>query len=155
VSRREFWSHIHRLADEGTTVLVTTHYMDEAERCHRLAFIFRGALLDIGTPDEIVRRRELQVAELRVSDPAKAEAAFSSDPRVEEVSYYGHVLRLCVRSGADALSVAHELLSRAGLEAQAAERVRTTVEDAFVAMVRTDQREQQAQDPATRRQEAN
>ncbi|HEY3495426.1 MAG TPA: ABC transporter ATP-binding protein, partial [Polyangiaceae bacterium] len=50
VSRREFWEQIHRIAAEGTTVLLTTHYMDEAERCHRLAFIFRGTLLDVGTP---------------------------------------------------------------------------------------------------------
>src|SRR5437868_6228362 len=50
VSRRDFWDQIHRIASGGTTVLLTTHYMDEAERCHRLAFIFRGTLLDTGTP---------------------------------------------------------------------------------------------------------
>ncbi len=59
VSRREFWEQIHRIAAEGTTVLLTTHYMDEAERCHRLAFIFRGTLLDVGTPEQIVERRHL------------------------------------------------------------------------------------------------
>src|SRR5947207_12854672 len=47
---REFWEQIYRLSAEGTTVLVTTHYMDEAERCHRLGFIFRGSVLDVGTP---------------------------------------------------------------------------------------------------------
>src|SRR5438093_105560 len=66
VSRREFWEQIHRLAAVGTTVLVTTHYMDEAERCHRLAFIFRGSVLDVGTPDEVVARRGLRCAELVV-----------------------------------------------------------------------------------------
>src|SRR5438105_12449373 len=51
VSRREFWNQIHQLAAGGTTIVVTTHYMDEAERCHRLAFIFAGRLLDVGRPD--------------------------------------------------------------------------------------------------------
>ncbi len=64
VSRRDFWDQIHRIAASGTTVLLTTHYMDEAERCHRLAFIFRGELLDTGTPEQIVERRGLRVAEL-------------------------------------------------------------------------------------------
>ena len=54
VSRRQFWEQIHRISSEGTTVVVTTHYMDEAERCHRLAFIFRGSVLDIGTPAEVL-----------------------------------------------------------------------------------------------------
>src|SRR4030095_10773336 len=58
VSRRDFWEQIHALASGGTTVLVTTHYMDEAERCHRLAFIFNGQLLDTGTPEEVVSRRD-------------------------------------------------------------------------------------------------
>ena len=57
VSRRAFWAEINRLSAEGTTVLLTTHYMDEAERCHRLVFIFRGHVLDEGRPDEIVDRR--------------------------------------------------------------------------------------------------
>src|SRR5699024_4446640 len=59
VSRREFWDQIHRVAGEGTTVVVTTHYMDEAERCHRLAFIFRGQTIGVGTPQEIVDGRGL------------------------------------------------------------------------------------------------
>src|SRR5437660_1721839 len=68
VSRREFWEQIHELSHAGTTVLVTTHYMDEAERCHRLAFIFRGSVLDVGTPEEVVARRGLRCAELVVED---------------------------------------------------------------------------------------
>ncbi len=54
-SRREFWTRIHRLAEGGTTILVTTHYMDEAAQCKRLAFVSRGHLVGIGTPDEIMK----------------------------------------------------------------------------------------------------
>ena len=53
MTRREFWSHINALADHGVTVLVTTHFMDEAEYCDRIALIYRGKLLALGTPDEL------------------------------------------------------------------------------------------------------
>ena len=82
VSRREFWDQIHRIAAEGTTVVLTTHYMDEAERCHRLAFIFRGELLDIGSPSSIIERRCLRVAELvaeRATEAADALRAHDID----------------------------------------------------------------------------
>src|SRR5260370_18943385 len=94
VSRREFWEQIHRLSAGGTTVVVTTHYMDEAERCHRLAFIFTGSVLDVGTPEEIVARRNLRVAELQVDDPETLTAALLALPQIDEVSHYGHTLRL-------------------------------------------------------------
>jgi ABC-2 type transport system ATP-binding protein len=54
-SRREFWSRIHALAAAGTTILVTTHYMDEASQCKRLAFLSRGHLIAVGTPEEVVK----------------------------------------------------------------------------------------------------
>jgi ABC-2 type transport system ATP-binding protein len=135
VSRREFWEQIHELASRGTTVLLTTHYMDEAERCHRLAFIFRGTLLDVGTPDEIVHRRKLQVAELEVDRAREAAETLRADPRVEEVAHYGHLLRLVTRD-VDPAEVAKDLSRELGVRSTRA--VRSTVEDAFVAMVRAD-----------------
>ena len=89
VSRREFWEQIHRIAAAGTTVLLTTHYMDEAERCHRLAFIFRGQLLDVGTPEQIVERRRLRVAELEVEDATRAAELLRARPEVDEIAHYG------------------------------------------------------------------
>lgn len=58
-ARRDFWDEIHRLAGEGLTVLITTHYMDEAERCHRLAYIAYGKLLTHGTVDEVIGHEHL------------------------------------------------------------------------------------------------
>ena len=136
VSRRDFWEQIHQLAAGGTTVLLTTHYMDEAERCHRLAFIFGGALLDVGKPEEIVARRGLSVAELEVERATDASELLRADARVEEVAHYGHTLRVATRGGADAVEVVRDVLGAAGIEAPPARRVRVTVEDAFVAMVR-------------------
>ena len=136
VSRRHFWEQIHDLSSRGTTVLLTTHYMDEAERCHRLAFIFRGTLLDIGTPDQIVARRELRVAELEVDEAREAAERLRRDPRVEEVAHYGHVLRVATRGGADPEVVARAVLGAPRV--RSARPMRATVEDAFVAMVRAD-----------------
>ncbi len=138
VSRREFWDQIHELSAGGTTVLLTTHYMDEAERCHRLAFIFRGTLLDVGTPAEIVARRGLRVVELEVDKATLAAAALRQRPEVEEVAHYGHVLRVATRDGADPEQVARAVLGELGAELLAARPARATVEDAFVAMVRAD-----------------
>jgi ABC-2 type transport system ATP-binding protein len=137
VSRREFWEQIHRLAHEGTTVLLTTHYMDEAERCHRLAFIFRGTVLDVGTPEAIVERRHLRGVELE-SDHAQAAAErLRSDPAVDEVAHYGNVLRLVTRDDTEpALVIARTLTGE--LAPRAVRPVRVGVEDAFVSMVRSD-----------------
>jgi ABC-2 type transport system ATP-binding protein len=135
VSRREFWEQIHRLASQGTTVLVTTHYMDEAERCHRLAFIFRGSVLDVGTPDEIVVRRGLRVAELQVDDAPAAAERLRALPEVDEVAHYGHTLRLATLRGVDPEDLARRTLDGAVRSSRSA---RVTVEDAFVSMVRHD-----------------
>ncbi len=141
VSRREFWDLIHGLAGEGTTVLLTTHYMDEAERCHRLAFIFRGTLLDVGTPTEVVERRGLRAIELEVERAADAEAALRADPRVEEVAHFGLVLRVTTHGEDDPRAIVTESLARRGLTARDVRDSRVGVEDAFVAMVRQDERQ--------------
>jgi ABC-2 type transport system ATP-binding protein len=137
VSRREFWEQIHGLSAQGTTVLTTTHYMDEAERCHRLAFIFRGSVLDTGTPEEIVARRHLRVAELQVADALRAAGLLRGLPEVDEVAHYGHNMRLAVLGETDPEELARRVLGPALLASRPA---RVTVEDAFVSMVRHDSR---------------
>jgi ABC-2 type transport system ATP-binding protein len=140
VSRRDFWDQIHRIASGGTTVLVTTHYMDEAERCHRLGFIFRGELLDVGRPPEVIARRALSVAELDV-EPEKATAAadlLRTLPEVDEVAHFGHQLRVATRGGVAAEAFVTGVLGEHGIRIQRARPARVTVEDAFVSMVRSE-----------------
>jgi ABC-2 type transport system ATP-binding protein len=137
VSRRDFWEQIHRIAHEGTTVLLTTHYMDEAERCHRLAFIFGGTLLDIGTPDEIVQRRNLRGVELETADARRAAELLRQDRDVDEVAHYGNVLRLVTRGGADPSAVVRRVLT-GPLAPRSLREARVGVEDAFVSMVRAE-----------------
>ena len=138
VSRREFWEQIHQLSARGTTIVVTTHYMDEAERCHEIAFIFRGQLLDTGTPREMVQRRGLRAAEASVEDASALAARLRADPRVDEVAHYGHLLRVCTRKKADPVQLVRELSQLRPEQALDAREVRPTVEDAFVSMVRED-----------------
>jgi ABC-2 type transport system ATP-binding protein len=138
VSRREFWDQIHRLSAEGTTVLVTTHYMDEAERCHRLAFIFRGALLDLGTPQEVVLRRRLRIASFEVDRPVEAAAALRERPEVDEVAHFGHELRVTTRQDEDPRALARAVLGALEIRILAEHEARLGVEDAFVAMVHED-----------------
>jgi ABC-2 type transport system ATP-binding protein len=136
VSRRDFWEQIYAIAAAGTTALLTTHYMDEAERCHRLAFIFHGELLDVGTPDEVVARRQLRIAELDTPRAEEAAALLRADARVEEVAHYGHHLRFAVRDAADPVALARDVLGRLGVSVGGLYEMRATVEDAFIALVR-------------------
>jgi ABC-2 type transport system ATP-binding protein len=138
MSRRDFWEQIYAITSRGTTAVLTTHYMDEAERCHRLAFIFRGQVLDVGTPDEVVARRELRIAELDVDRADEAANALRTRENVEEVAHFGHLLRLATRRGADPQALAREALSPLGLSIRSSHETRPTVEDAFVAMVRAE-----------------
>jgi len=140
VSRREFWEEIHRISAEGTTIVVTTHYMDEAERCHRLAFIFRGRVLHLGRPEEIVSGRGLAIVELTVEDVGAATRALADEPRVEECAHYGHVLRVATRDCDDPISLVRERLTTAGVPIATIQPARATIEDAFVSMVREDDR---------------
>jgi len=132
VTRRTFWDEIHRLASAGTTVLVTTHYMDEAERCHRLAFIFAGRLLDEGRPDEVIARRKLVALEIEVDDPDHVREALRARPDIESVEPYGHALRVVGRD------VDLEAIVRQIVTPKRIAPAHPSVEDAFVSMVRAE-----------------
>jgi ABC-2 type transport system ATP-binding protein len=80
-ARRDFWQQIHTLAAGGLTVLVSTHYMDEAERCHRLAYISYGKLLAAGTGEEVIEQAGLDTWELRGGDLDRAAALLEADAR--------------------------------------------------------------------------
>lgn len=106
-ARRDFWEEIHRLAGRGLTVLITTHYMDEAERCHRLAYIAYGNLLARGTVDEVVRNASLTTWE--VSGPGLPELAdkLRGLPAVDQVVAFGNTLHV---SGRDAAALKSSLM---------------------------------------------
>jgi len=136
-ARREFWDQLHALAAQGITVLVSTHYMDEAERCHRLAYIAYGKLLAQGTADEVVRQSGLHTWEVSGEDLAGLADELRARPGIEMVAAFGSALHA---SGTDAEAL------RAGI-APFRDRPGTTwrevpagLEDAFIKFM------QQAQD---------
>jgi ABC-2 type transport system ATP-binding protein len=99
-ARRDFWQQIHALAADGLTVLVSTHYMDEAERCHRLAYISYGKLLAAGTADEVVAQAGLQTWELRGAGLNEAMALLEQDTRWMVVPF-GTVVHVSASRGDD------------------------------------------------------
>jgi ABC-2 type transport system ATP-binding protein len=93
-ARREFWDEIHLLASSGLTVLVSTHYMDEAERCHRISYISYGKMLATGTVDEVVKNAGLSTFVLQGKRLDKVAAALVGKPGVEQVAPFGATLHV-------------------------------------------------------------
>jgi ABC-2 type transport system ATP-binding protein len=141
VSRRTFWALIRRLADEGTTILVTTHYMDEAELCDCLGFIYQGRLIATGSPADIKTRAfGRAVIEVAAADPRAAAEALNEWDAVEEVVRAGARLRLIVvPGGPDAAAVGAFLRAR-GIAVSLAVAVEPSVEDLFVSFVDTERK---------------
>ena len=133
-SRRDFWSNLFRLAEGGTTILVSTHYMDEAERCHRLAILDRGIKVADGTPRHLQASTGMQVIEVMADDPYAAQAAVNDLPEVASVTQLGVRLRVLIpeRHG-DALGTVERALAHAGIEAESS-LSSATLEDVFVAV---------------------
>jgi ABC-2 type transport system ATP-binding protein len=101
-ARRDFWDQIHLLAGEGLTFLITTHYMDEAERCHRLAYISYGNLLTHGTVDEVIRDAKITTWSVQGPDLLELSSQLRGKPGVKEVVAFGNILHV---SGDDAAAL--------------------------------------------------
>lgn len=133
-SRRDFWANLFRLAESGTTILVSTHYMDEAERCHRLAILDRGVKVADGTPQELQQGTGMTTIEVLAADPYRAQAAIDGIPQVASVTQLGVRLRVLVPEAfGDALGLVRHALDSEGVEAEA-RTVQASLEDVFVAV---------------------
>nr|WP_216666841.1 ABC transporter ATP-binding protein [Stenotrophomonas bentonitica] len=146
-SRRDFWEKLFDLADAGTTLLVSTHYMDEAERCHRLAILDRGVLVADGSPAELTAALQGRTLEVHAAQPRQAQRALAGLPGVLSVAQIGNTLRVLLDSGDDAQPRLQQALREDG---QGAEVVRSepNLEDVFVSATRG--REAQADAGAAR-----
>jgi ABC-2 type transport system ATP-binding protein len=114
-ARRDFWNEIHTLAATGVTVLVSTHYMDEAERCHRLGYIAYGKLLVHGTPDELIEHSGLHARRIEGGDLHAVAEALEHDPAVLTVTRLGGLLRACGTDDAALDEAIKHALEAAGL----------------------------------------
>ena len=129
-SRRDFWEKLFDLADAGTTILVSTHYMDEAERCHRIAILETGRLVADGTPAELTRALVGRTMGVRAREPRKVQAALHAAPGVLSVAQIGNELRVLVEPGGDAAQLQARLRASA-IDAEVA-AIEPNLEDVFV-----------------------
>jgi len=132
ISRRSFWELIYRMSAEGVTIFVTTHYMEEAECCDRLGFIFGGELIALGSPAQLKLGFPGEIVELRCEHPFEALARVDAIPCVRQAGLFGAGLHLTVDSSREAIPVIREALS--GLPV-GLERISPSLEDLFVSFM--------------------
>jgi ABC-2 type transport system ATP-binding protein len=131
-ARRDFWDEIHRLAAEGITVLVSTHYMDEAERCHELVYIAYGKVLARGTASEIVRQAGLSVWLVQGEGAAELAEPLKRTPGVVSVTAFGNAMHVAGQDPARMEQALAGLRNRAGLTVRPAD---ATLEDVFISLI--------------------
>jgi ABC-2 type transport system ATP-binding protein len=148
LSRRRFWTLIYEMAARGITIFVTTHYMDEAEYCDRLALIYRGKIIALGTPGELKKEYMPEaVWELETDDLVKSLEVLKRDvgavrePPLREVAVFGNTLHVVTPKGADLASSLPLILSTHGIETRRLERIDPSLEDVFVSLVEEKDRE--------------
>jgi ABC-2 type transport system ATP-binding protein len=131
-SRREFWDSLFALADEGTTLMVSTHYMDEAERCHRLAILDRGRLVANGSPRELMDELPGQTFLIEGDSPRTAQSLLRDLPEVVATAQIGASLRVLAHDGANIAQILEQRLRSGGVMAQVVPTA-PNLEDVFVA----------------------
>lgn len=134
-SRRDFWEKLFDLADAGTTILVSTHLMDEAERCHRIAILDHGALVVDGTPLELTGALAGRTVEVEALQPRRAQQVLIAVPGVLSVAQIGNSLRVLSAEDGDVEARIRKALSQAGLQADVMAS-QPNIEDVFVSATR-------------------
>jgi len=136
LARRRFWDVIAELAGSGTTVIVSTHYMEEAENCNRLALMARGRLIALDTPRSLREAMREPLFRAEADDPARTVQALQSHPHVVEAALYGRSVHLLLAAGPDEDREARALAEDPAHGILSIERIRPSLEDVFVAAVR-------------------
>ncbi len=134
-SRRDFWASLFDLVDAGTTILVSTHYMDEAERCHRLAILDRGRLVADGSPQQLKADLPGETLLIMCDSPRRAQAILQDQKNVVAVAQIGADLRVLAQDDGKASETIRNTLLEAGIEAHIAPS-EPNLEDVFVAVTK-------------------
>ena len=140
IARRSFWDLIYQLAEAGHTVLVTTHYMDEAEYCHRLALIYRGKLIALGLPDAL--KKDLhshKLLQLETSDLLATMRAMEAEPGVLDVAVFGAGLHVTVDDVAASTERIRRVLEQQHIQIRRLEAIQPSMEDVFVALIESEE----------------
>ena len=141
-TRRKFWALIYDLAEGGVTVFVTTHYMEEAEYCNRIALINKGKLIALGSPAELKRAHlKGRIYEIEVDDALAAEEAVRGAEEILDAAVFGRVLHVRLARDVEESGYFSSLLSEAGLVVHRLRTIDPTLEDVFVALVKGEEGE--------------
>jgi ABC-2 type transport system ATP-binding protein len=136
ISRRNFWDLIYRLAEQGTTVFVTTHYMDEAEYCDRLGLIYRGELTALGTPEELKTRfMKEEIVEILCKRPQEAMEIAEGIEGVKHAALFGGGLHVVAESAKRAIPALTAALSEGKFAVSRIEKIVPSLEDVFVSLI--------------------
>ena len=151
ISRRQFWDLIYEMAAEGVTVFVTTHYMDEAEYCDRLALIYRGELIAHGTPEHLkTESMREEIIEVACAHPDAVMEPIERLSAVKEAALFGNGLHVVARDGAAAQAEIARLLGELGHRLDRIEPVTPSLEDVFVSLIEARDRQEQPQEEVDR-----
>ncbi|HYG99473.1 MAG TPA: ABC transporter ATP-binding protein [Terriglobales bacterium] len=146
ISRRQFWNLIYELSDKGTTVFVTTHYMEEAEYCDRIGLIYRGELIASGSPRQL--KTEIMhedVLEIMCERPQDAMGELEGIAGVREVALLGRTLHVVAKDGEVVSARIREELPVKGFSFEAVEKIAPSLEDVFVSLIEARDRAEAAQ----------
>jgi ABC-2 type transport system ATP-binding protein len=145
IARRGFWDLIYELSAAGRTVFVSTHYMEEAEYCHRLALMYRGRVIALGSPQSLKDElRAHHLLELISSDLFESMGIVQGQPGVLDVAVFGGGLHITVDDEAAAIARITAALREKGIAVERLEPIEPTMEDVFVAMIEAADREQKS-----------
>ena len=136
VSRRDFWRILYQLVRSGVTIFVSTAYLDEAERCNRVALLHRGKLLGLGTPAELKAMMPGELFEVRSSDPRRVAARLRESFPGDTVGLFGDRVHLSLRDPAGAERRTRDSLGAAGLDVISFRVIEPSLEDVFVSVIK-------------------
>ncbi|CUT04067.1 ABC transporter ATP-binding protein [Candidatus Chrysopegis kryptomonas] len=138
VSRRQFWELVYDLSAKGKTVLVTTHYMDEAERCNRIAFILNGKIMAVDSPSEIKKKyMGGEVISIIPEDLMTSYAVLSSLDFVQDIGIFGDSIHIVVENADEKISEISEFLKKKNLNFLKIEKIQPSIEDVFVSLTKS------------------
>jgi ABC-2 type transport system ATP-binding protein len=135
VSRRDFWRILYQLVRDGVTLFVSTAYLDEAERCNRLALLHQGKLVGLGTPEEVKRLMPGTLIEVRTSAPRRTALLLRNHLQDATVGLFGDRVHIATRDAVAAEAQTRRLIASAGFELLSLHPVEPSLEDVFVSVI--------------------